>query len=58
VQNTEVERQPQEEDGLWEACGKPEEAPGVCWICGAPVNERHCKIACLRCGFMRDCSDP
>jgi hypothetical protein len=31
---------------------------GFCWVCGAPVNERHCKIICPRCGFMRDCSDP
>jgi hypothetical protein len=34
------------------------EQRGVCWICGARVNERHCKIVCPRCGFMRDCSDP
>ena len=29
-----------------------------CWVCGAEVNYRHCKIICPRCGFMRDCSDP
>ncbi len=29
-----------------------------CWICGAPIVDVHCKIACKRCGFMRDCSDP
>ncbi len=29
-----------------------------CWVCGGPVSKRHCKIVCLRCGFMRDCSDP
>jgi len=29
-----------------------------CWVCGGPVSKRHCKIICLRCGFMRDCSDP
>ena len=30
----------------------------VCWICGAPVIKRHCKIVCVECGFTRDCSDP
>ncbi len=30
----------------------------LCWVCGAAVNKRHCKIVCPRCGFMRDCSDP
>jgi 8-oxo-dGTP diphosphatase len=29
-----------------------------CWMCGAPVEKRHCKIVCLSCGFTRDCSDP
>lgn len=29
-----------------------------CELCGAPVLERHCKIVCRNCGFMRDCSDP
>jgi 8-oxo-dGTP diphosphatase len=29
-----------------------------CWMCGAAVEKRHCKIICLSCGFMRDCSDP
>jgi 8-oxo-dGTP diphosphatase len=29
-----------------------------CWMCGAAVEKRHCKITCLSCGFMRDCSDP
>ena len=29
-----------------------------CWLCGGPVDKRHCKIVCLTCGFMRDCSDP
>jgi 8-oxo-dGTP diphosphatase len=29
-----------------------------CWMCGAPVEKRHCKIICLSCGFTRDCSDP
>jgi hypothetical protein len=31
---------------------------GECWLCGAPTEERHCKIVCRNCGFMRDCSDP
>jgi hypothetical protein len=30
----------------------------VCWVCGGPVIERHCKIVCQVCGFTRDCSDP
>jgi hypothetical protein len=30
----------------------------VCWICGAAILERHCKIVCQNCGFTRDCSDP
>ena len=29
-----------------------------CWLCGGPVDKRHCKIICLVCGFTRDCSDP
>jgi 8-oxo-dGTP diphosphatase len=29
-----------------------------CWMCGAAVEKRNCKIVCLSCGFMRDCSDP
>lgn len=28
-----------------------------CWVCGGAVNKRHCKITCVQCGFMRDCSD-
>ncbi len=32
--------------------------PRVCELCGGPVVERHCKIACLNCGYQRDCSDP
>jgi hypothetical protein len=30
----------------------------VCWCCGGSTHRRHCKIVCLNCGFMRDCSDP
>src|SRR4051812_23309855 len=29
-----------------------------CWLCGAAVEKRNCKIICLACGFTRDCSDP
>ena len=29
-----------------------------CWMCGAAVEKRHCKIICNACGFTRDCSDP
>ncbi len=30
----------------------------ICWVCGGPTEERHCKIICLKCGFTRDCGDP
>lgn len=30
----------------------------VCWVCGYPTLETHCKIVCPNCGFTRDCSDP
>ncbi len=30
----------------------------VCELCGGPALERHCKIVCMNCGFVRDCSDP
>jgi len=29
-----------------------------CERCGERMQERHCKIVCPRCGYMRDCSDP
>ncbi|MGH7151998.1 MAG: hypothetical protein ACREIU_14935, partial [Planctomycetota bacterium] len=29
-----------------------------CDLCGARMIERHCKIVCPKCGFVRDCSDP
>ena len=30
----------------------------VCELCGWPVLDRHCKVLCLNCGYVRDCSDP
>ena len=30
----------------------------VCDRCGDVMQERKCKILCVRCGFSRDCSDP
>jgi hypothetical protein len=30
----------------------------VCDLCGALMVERHCKLICSRCGYIRDCSDP
>ncbi|MBM4015400.1 MAG: hypothetical protein FJ293_10620 [Planctomycetes bacterium] len=31
---------------------------GRCEICGCTQLDRHCKVVCPSCGFMRDCSDP
>lgn len=30
----------------------------ICDLCGHQAIELHCKIRCLNCGYMRDCSDP
>ncbi|HKB14996.1 MAG TPA: hypothetical protein VKF62_02975 [Planctomycetota bacterium] len=30
----------------------------ACDLCGARMIERHCKLVCPQCGFIRDCSDP
>lgn len=30
----------------------------TCERCGWPMYERHCRIVCPRCGYLRDCSDP
>lgn len=32
--------------------------PPTCEVCGGTMYERHCKIVCPRCGYVRDCSDP
>jgi hypothetical protein len=37
---------------------KPKPANLRCEICGGAVEEVHCKIVCLNCGYQRDCSDP
>ncbi len=29
-----------------------------CDLCGFEVIDRHCKVVCGNCGYMRDCSDP
>jgi hypothetical protein len=29
-----------------------------CDRCGAVMQGVHCKLMCMRCGAMRDCSDP
>jgi hypothetical protein len=39
----------------------PAEAPEAeyrCDLCGAPMQEWHCRIICTFCGYQRDCSDP
>jgi len=36
----------------------PAEMELTCSICGDVTIKVHCKIRCLNCGFMRDCSDP
>jgi hypothetical protein len=33
-------------------------SPRCCPRCGADMEERKCKIVCLNCGAMADCSDP
>ena len=35
-----------------------EAAAPTCELCGATMLDRHCKVVCLNCGYMRDCSDP
>jgi hypothetical protein len=47
--------QPEAEAGADLRADEPDE---VCWCCGGRTLKRHCKIVCVNCGFMRDCSDP
>jgi hypothetical protein len=37
---------------------EPPETGPVCELCGGTVEQLHCKIKCLTCGYFRDCSDP
>lgn len=37
---------------------RPQASDVPCDICGAAMQEHHCKLVCHACGFMRDCSDP
>ena len=30
----------------------------TCTICGAVMDDIHCKLICPNCGYTRDCSDP
>jgi hypothetical protein len=30
----------------------------ICERCGERMEERKCKIVCVNCGNLRDCSDP
>lgn len=43
---------------LDEGIGEPPGEGPRCERCGAAMLERHCKLVCPRCGYMRDCSDP
>ncbi|RMH14889.1 MAG: gamma carbonic anhydrase family protein [Gemmatimonadetes bacterium] len=43
---------------LAEGVGRAGEEAHLCERCGAIMYERHCKIACRNCGYIRDCSDP
>lgn len=49
------DRERKADGGAREAGGSEGE---VCELCGGPTYERHCKIVCLTCGYVRDCSDP
>lgn len=37
---------------------RPQPTRVFCDICGGAVEEVHCKILCLNCGYQRDCTDP
>lgn len=30
----------------------------TCERCGQGMYDRHCKVICPNCGYLRDCSDP
>jgi hypothetical protein len=36
---------------------EPRPAP-ACDLCGSGMVEHHCKLVCMNCGYIRDCSDP
>lgn len=38
----------------------PSESPRIwtCDLCGTSMLDRHCKLVCQGCGYVRDCSDP
>lgn len=58
VQSTPIQMPPTEPpSSTFSPVYRPEDDT-YCWMCGAAVEKRHCKITCLSCGFMRDCSDP
>jgi hypothetical protein len=48
------------EEGKPEAAGARRFEPkeGRCELCGFGQLDRHCKVVCPNCGFVRDCSDP
>ncbi len=29
----------------------------LCERCGEVMVETHCKVVCIKCGYMRDCND-
>ena len=33
-------------------------AAQTCERCGHDMYDRHCKVICPNCGYLRDCSDP
>ncbi|MCA9736373.1 MAG: gamma carbonic anhydrase family protein [Gemmatimonadota bacterium] len=36
----------------------PEGDAQTCERCGFSMYDRHCKVVCPNCGYLRDCSDP
>jgi len=30
----------------------------ICDVCGSELIGVHCRLRCLNCGYIRDCSDP